>query len=77
MNVKAQNMNFIGIMPIIPFDHFASTISSGLMQPDKKICYLDVFVFLILILICILYQYKLMNYKYVDISYIGILIVWS
>ena len=60
-------------MPIIPFDHLASTISSGLMQPDhKNISYLDVFVFLILILIYILYQYKFMNYIYVDISFIGI-----
>ena len=73
MNVKAQNMNVIGIMPIISFDHLASTISFGLMQPDhKNISYFDVFVFLFLILICILYQYKFMNYKYVDISYIGI-----
>ena len=52
MNVKAQNMNVIGIMPIISFDHLAFTISSGLMQPDhRNISYLDIFVFLILILI--------------------------
>ena len=52
MNVKAQNMNVIGIMPIISFDHLAFTISSGLIQPaHKNISYLDVFVFLILIMI--------------------------
>lgn len=60
-------------MPIIPIDHLAPAISSGLTPPDhKNISYLDVFVFLILFLICILYQNKFIHFICVDISYIGI-----
>ena len=43
MNVTTQNMNVIGIVQIILFDHLAFTISSGLMKPDhKSISNLDV-----------------------------------